>query len=71
MKIQKFPSFSYKLPNGENVVATMRHGVVTLVGDKNGVRQMDLRSFLNKITTIMERSPETDTINISSIKNKM
>ena len=68
MKIQKLPPFTYKSPNGENVVATMCHGVVTLIGDKNGVRKMDLRSFLNKITTMMERSPKTDTINISSIK---
>ena len=42
MKIQKLPPFTYKSPNGENVVATMRHGVVTLIGDKNGVRKMDL-----------------------------
>ncbi len=47
--LQKFTSFRYKTIDGENIVVTKNNGVVTLVGDKNGVRQMPLDTFMKEL----------------------
>ena len=67
--IQSFNSFTYKTVEGENVTVTKKDGVVTLVGDKNGIRQMPLEDFKKEfIATVpkLERTPNVDTVSFSS-----
>ena len=40
--LPQFTSIQFKTKDGENIVATKKDGVVTLVGDVNGVRQVPL-----------------------------
>ena len=37
--IKPFTTIKYKTQDGENVTATKNNGIVTLSGDKKGVRQ--------------------------------
>ena len=67
--IQSFNSFTYKTVEGENVTVTKKDGVVTLAGDKNGIRQMPLEDFKKEfMATVpkLERTPSVDTVNFSS-----
>ena len=67
--LPKFSVVKYKTTDGENIVATKNNGVVTLVGDKKGVRQMPLDKFMKEfIATLpkMERSPNADIATFSS-----
>lgn len=67
----KFTTLIYQTKDGENITATKKDGVVTLVGDKNGVRQMELDKFIkeelpNNVKNLkLENSPEKDTVEIS------
>lgn len=67
----KFTTIAYQTKDGENVSATKKDGVVTLVGDKNGTRQMELDKFVkeeltNNVKNIkLENAPEKDTVEIS------
>lgn len=67
----KFTTIAYQTKDGENVTATKKDGVVTLVGDKNGTRQMELDKFIkeelvNNVKNIkLENAPEKDTVEIS------
>jgi hypothetical protein len=66
-----FTTVKYTTKDGENVTATKKDGVVTLNGDKNGVRQMPLDDFVKnelsqnvkeiktEITTQNENKTET------------
>ena len=70
----KFTTIAYQTKDGENVSATKKDGVVTLVGDKNGTRQMELDKFVkeeltNNVKNIkLENAPEKDTVEISDIE---
>lgn len=67
----KFTTIAYQTKDGENVTATKKDGVVTLVGDKNGTRKMELDKFVkeelvNNVKNIkLENTPEKDTVDIS------
>ena len=67
----KFTTIMYETKDGEKISATKKDGVVTLVGDKNGVRQMDLDKFIkeelpNNVKNLkLENSPEKDTVELS------
>lgn len=67
----QFTTVVYQTKDGENVTATKKDGVVTLVGDKKGTRQMELDKFVNEELTKnvknikLENSPEKDTVEIS------
>lgn len=71
--LPKFTTVKYTAKDGENITATKNNGVVTLVGEKSGVRQMPVEDFIknelpkdgNKV--ILEKSPDSDTV---IIKNK-
>lgn len=67
--IKNFNALTYKTKDGENVTATKKGGVVTLVGDKNGVRQIPLEDFKKElIETVskLERTPNADTVSFSN-----
>ncbi len=69
--IKPFTTISYKTKDGENVTATKNNGVVTLSGDKNGVRQMPIDDFMkNELPKIapLEKTPAKDTVEISAKK---
>lgn len=67
-----FTTVKYTTKDGENITATKKDGMVTLVGDKNGVRQMPIDDFVKKelvenIENIkLENSPEKDTVELST-----
>lgn len=67
----KFTTIIYETKDGEKVSATKKDGIVTLVGDKNGTRQMDLDKFIkeelvNNVKNInLEKTPEKDSVEIS------
>jgi len=66
---KQFTEVKYVTKDGENVTATKKDGVVTLVGDKNGVRQMPVEEFFTKELVNnakpLERAPEKDTVELS------
>lgn len=69
-QLQPFTTIKYTTKDGENISATKKDGVVTLVGDKNGVRQMPLEEFkkellTNLAQTQLEKTPEKDTVEIA------
>lgn len=65
-QLQPFTTIKYTTKDGENVTATKNDGVVTLVGDKNGVRQMPVEDFFKNELPRLEKSPEKDTVELST-----
>ncbi len=68
--LKPFNAIQYKTKDGETITATKKDGIVTLVGDKNGVRQMPYEKFMkdliNSLPQVnMERVPQKDTVNFS------
>lgn len=69
--IKPFTTIKYKTQDGENVTATKNNGIVTLSGDKKGVRQMPIDEFMkNELPKIapLEKTPAKDTVEISTKK---
>lgn len=69
-KPQPFTTIKYTTKDGENISATKNNGVVTLVGDKNGVRQMPLEDFKKELVenlpqVALEKTPEKDIVEIA------
>lgn len=67
---KQFTTVMYTTKDGEQVCATKNNGVVTLVGNKNGTRQMPLEEFKNELLTNcsniqLEKTPAKDTVEIS------
>ena len=68
----QFTTIKYTTKDGENITATKKDGVVTLSGDKNGVRQMPLEDFVknelveNLQNIKLENTPVADTVDIST-----
>jgi len=67
---QHFTTVNYVTKDGEHVSATKNNGVVTLVGDKKGTRQMPIDEFKqeliqNSAKIQLEKTPEKDTVEIS------
>ncbi len=71
-EIKALPTFTtikYVTKEGENATATKNNGIVTINGDKNGVRQMPLDDFIkNELPNVksLENSPAADTVEISA-----
>ena len=70
---KQFNAIQYKTKDGETITATKKDGVVTLVGDKKGVRQMDLEDFKKELianlpANTLEKTPAKDSVEISKDK---
>jgi len=69
-----FQVIKFQTSYGENCTATKRNGVVTISGDRHGVRQMELNEFMQEFIKdqqkiSLERSPQGDTVSFSGKKN--
>lgn len=70
-----FTTINYVTSYGEKCTATKNNGIVTINGDKNGVRQMSLPEFMKCFINDMkkqgkvdlQRSPENDVIQFGRI----
>lgn len=64
-----FTEIKYETKDGEKCTATKDNGVVTIKGDKNGVRQMPVEEFLSKelLENVkpLENAPAKDTAEIA------
>ena len=70
---KSFTTIKYTTKDGENISATKNNGIVTLVGDKNDVRQMPVKDFMEELKTNLanvqlEKAPEKDTVELSKSK---
>lgn len=68
--LPKFTTIKYVTKDGENCQATKNNGVVTVVGDKNGVRQLPQDEFMKEFVQTLpnvnlEKTPKTDTVAFS------
>jgi hypothetical protein len=66
----QFSTINYT-KDGEKISATKQGSTVTLVGDKNGTRQMPLDDFVknelpNAKDIKLEKSPEQDTVQVGA-----
>lgn len=64
-----FTTLNYTTKDGEHISATKNNGIVTLVGDKNGTRQMPVDEFMKDFANnlpVINNAPEKDTVEISS-----
>ena len=68
--LPQFTTIKYVTKDGENCQATKNNGVVTVVGDKNGVRQLPqdefMKEFIQTLTKVnLEKTPKADTVAFS------
>ena len=73
-ELKPFDAIRYTTSYGENCVATKKDRVVTIQGDKNGVRKMPLDEFMQAFIkdqqkVNLERTPQQDTVSFSGNKN--
>ncbi len=71
--LKPFTTIKYTTKDGEHISATKNNGIVTLVGDKNGVRQMPIEDFMEDLKTNLanvqlEKTPDKDTVDLSATK---
>lgn len=71
--LKPFTTIKYTTKDGEHISATKNNGIVTLVGDKNGVRQMSMEDFkkelISNVANIqLEKTPEKDTVELTNKK---
>lgn len=69
-KLKPFEIIKYTTSQGENCTATKKDGIVTIQGDKNGIRQMPLDKFMNDFINdqskkTLERQPDSDKVSFS------
>ena len=65
---KQFTTVQYNTKDGETITATKKDGVVTLVGDKSGVRKMPIEDFKKELfanVPHLEKTPAKDTVEIS------
>ena len=65
---KQFTTVQYNTKDGETITATKKDGVVTLVGDKSGVRKMPIEDFKKELVANVphvEKTPAKDTVEIS------
>lgn len=65
---KQFTTVQYNTKEGETITATKKDGVVTLVGDKSGVRKMPIEDFKKELVANvphLEKTPAKDTVEIS------
>lgn len=72
---EKFTTIQYVTKDGEKCTATKNNGVVTVVGDKNGVRQIPLNDFMKEFVenlpkVDLARTPNKDTVQFSGQPEK-
>ena len=71
-KIQPFTTIQFRTSSGENCTAQKDNGVVTIQGDKYGVRKMPVNDFMNAFvkdqTNKLERTPDKDVVSFSGKK---
>lgn len=72
---EKFTTIQYVTKDGEKCTATKNNGVVTVVGDKNGVRQVPLNDFMKELVADLPqvdlaRTPNKDTVQFSGQPEK-
>ena len=70
-----FSTIQYQTSYGEKCVATKQDGVVTINGDKNGVRQMSLPDFMQSFIkdqskVSLERTPQKDSVTFKGTPNQ-
>ena len=68
--LPQFTTIKYVTKDGENCQATKNNGVVTVVGDKNGVRQLPQDEFMKEFVQTLpkvnlEKTPKADTVAFS------
>lgn len=69
-KLAPFTTIKYVTKDGENCTATKNNGVVTVVGDKTGTRQLPLDKFMAEFVETLpkvnlENTPKADTVAFS------
>lgn len=72
-ELKPFNAIKYTTNYGENCIATKKDGIVTIQGDKNGVRQMPYDEFMKvfikdqsaKTQNPLERSPQKDSVSFN------
>lgn len=75
-ELKPFEAIKYQTSDGENCTATKNNGVVTIRGDKNGVRQMTVEEFLPQFVKdqaakgSLEKTPDKDTVSFSGAEEK-
>lgn len=65
---KQFTTVQYNTKDGETITATKKDGVVTLVGDKSGVRKMPIEDFKKELVANvphLEKTQAKDTVEIS------
>lgn len=65
---KQFTTVQYNTKDGETITATKKDGVVTLVGDKSGIRKMPIEDFKKELVANvphLEKTPAKDTVEIS------
>lgn len=72
---EQFTTIKYVTKDGEKCTATKNNGVVTVVGDKNGVRQVPLNDFMKELVADLPqvdlaRTPKKDTVQFSGQPEK-
>ena len=70
-ELKPFTAFTYKTTDGETITATKNNGIVTLNGDKKGIRQMPLEDFKKEfLATVpkLERTPQKDTVAFQGVQ---
>ena len=66
---KQFTTVQYNTKDGETITATKKDGVVTLVGDKSGIRKMPIEDFKKELVANvphLEKTPAKDTVEIST-----
>lgn len=71
----KFTTITYVTKDGEKCTATKNNGVVTVQGDKNGVRQVPVEQFMQEFVENMPkvdlaRTPNKDTVQFKGSEEK-
>lgn len=71
-KLNSFTTIKYVTSSGENCSATKSNGIVTVQGDKNGVRQIPYDKFMQEFLAdqqkvYLERIPKQDTVSFSGM----
>ena len=69
-----FQRIQFKTSSGEVCTATRNGNIVTIQGNKNGVRQMEMGEFMQEFIkdqqkVNLERSPQADTVSFSGNKD--
>lgn len=72
--VKPFNAIHYTTSYGENCTATKKDGIVTIQGDKNGIRQMPLEEFMESFMkdqskNTLERVPQKDTVSFFGKKH--